>query len=382
MSTRKKNRRRKRRTKKGGHATECETKKTIEMMRKIREAMEENRLKPCLKPSFKSAANKVKMANLAIKPEQQTVGDFFANAEKDASSARAKSNFKRLGSKVKMENLIKNQFKEHPEHDSSKGADNWHGWVARLDEREKSPNKGNTYYYKDGNATTWDAPKKDWVKIHEPQGGFYYWCTGNDKTTRTFPNKGTCLPPRPTSPAPLPPQKQETKQVNCGKYSRFDCNTVKGCELESFEEFKARKKEGKKSGKNIKKMKKKCVSSTRKGGNKRKKRKTMKFGGDNIFKNQVKQRNVRRQVGLASPDKCNKYTSIVSSKNLSERRKKVLVKALERDGCLSQLKSLGPVIQTDEEGQYVELGGRRKRRRRKTKKRKSKKRRRTKRKRN
>merc|ERR1712093_159694 len=72
MPTRRKKRRnrRNRKTKKGGHATECETKKTIEMMRKIREAMEENRLKPCLKQSFKSAANKVKMANLAIKKQK------------------------------------------------------------------------------------------------------------------------------------------------------------------------------------------------------------------------------------------------------------------------------------------------------------------------
>ena len=190
MPTRRKNRKRKR-TRKGGHRTKCEMEQNIEMMRAIRKALEDNRSKRCQKPSFKSAANKVKMANLAIKPEQPNVGDFFANAEKDASSA--KSNWKSAANKVKMENLVQKQLKEHPDNESSKGDDNWHGWVARLDERVKSPNKGTTYYYKDGRATTWEPPKKGWVKIHEPQGGFYFWCPLKDLTTRERPQKNSCL---------------------------------------------------------------------------------------------------------------------------------------------------------------------------------------------
>ena len=377
MSTRKKNRRRKnrrrkRRTKKGGHATECETKKTIEMMRKIREAMEENRLKPCLKSSFKSDANKLfydgtcsdksdcqKHEPFCHEGKCLNQADFSAAKKKEGMEVatkrskekamreleggpslvgafddkqRANKNWRNAASKVKMANLIKNQFKEHPEHELSKGADNWHGWVARFEEREKSPNKGNIYYYKDGHATTWDAPKKGWVKVHEPQGGFYFWCPLKDIKTSERPQENSCL----------------VKKGN---------NQSRGA--------KARRKRNRRHKTHKKKF---PVEQKLVGGS---------------FKDDVAQRNRHRQVGLASPDKCNKYTSIVSSKNLNERKKKVLAKALEKDGCFSQLKSLGQVIQTDEEGQYVELGGRRKRRRRrKTKKRKSKKRRRTKRKRN
>ena len=195
------------------------------------------------------------------------------------------------------------------------------------------PNKEYTYYYKDGHATTWDPPKKGWVKVHEPQGGFYFWCPLKNTTTRERPQQNSCL------------VKRGNNQSRAAK---------------------ARRRRNRKQGTRKKRKEFKIEQKLVEGGG--------------TFKEEVVQRNRKRQVGLASPDNCNKYTSIVSSKNLSERRKKVLAKALKRDGCLLQLKSLGPVIQTDEEGQYVELGGRRKRRRRrKTKKRKSKKRRRTKR---
>ena len=180
-----------------------------------------------------------------------------------------------------------------------------------MDKREKSPNKGSTYYYKDGEKTTFEVPKNDWVKVHEPNGGFYFWCPETQKTTRTFPNKGTCritpsagvqtvlaplemednskLGKRPTSKPPLPPPEA------CVKSDPYNCKAIKHCRRETRQEVKARK-----PGVNPKKLKKHIRCKYDKpsvGGKSRKHRRrkhTKKYKSQNKRKTKVKRKRRHR----------------------------------------------------------------------------------------
>ena len=110
---------------------------------------------------------------------------------------------KKATNKIKNEVNVVNAFSADNLYDSSKGDDDWYGWVGVKSKRPKD--NGATYYYKNKkNAPVdeenqvhmsqideqWEVPK-EWVKLKNEDGS-YYWCPQSGKTVNERPLKGSC----------------------------------------------------------------------------------------------------------------------------------------------------------------------------------------------
>lgn len=190
--------RRKRRKQKGGAPCDnsCTNEKVRKMFAAISDAIDTYGKESCTrKASLKSGMSKFKKATQDLKKEVKVV---------DALSA---------------DNL----------YDSSKGDDDWYGWVGVKSKRPGD--NGATYYYKNkDNATVddenqvhksqideqWEQPT-EWVKLEKEDGGSYYWCPVSGETVNERPVKGSCKPTASTSETVLAPLEDgpTEKPVKC-----------------------------------------------------------------------------------------------------------------------------------------------------------------------
>lgn len=198
--------RRKRRKQKGGAPCDnsCTNEKVQKMFASISAAIDDYGKEPCTRKA--------------------------SDAETKSSALKSgMSKFKKATQDLKKEVGVASAFSADNLYDSSKGDDDWYGWVGVKSKRPKD--NGATYYYKNkDNATVddenqvhksqideqWENPK-EWVKLVKEDGGSYYWCPVSGETVNERPVKGSCKPNASTSETVLAPLEDgpTKKPVKC-----------------------------------------------------------------------------------------------------------------------------------------------------------------------
>ena len=176
--TKRRRRRRRTRNQRGGNPAGCELEKVHSFYEAMNKQFEKMNNTPC---SLQSTSEK-----------------------KSTAFKSGMSKFKNATRKIKEEVGATKAFSADNLYDSSKGNDDWYGWVCIKSKR--ASDKGKTYYYKNkDNAKVvannqvhkseideqWNPPN-EWIKLKNEGEKTYYWCPLSGNTVNKRPKKGTC----------------------------------------------------------------------------------------------------------------------------------------------------------------------------------------------